>query len=99
MRKFGLEKMGAEKVRLLLTTAGLPQPLIAPAIQWLAERDEAERLRNAELNEAERLRNKASQDSANKAAWIAAIAAVIAAFVAIIAAVVSVPAWRLPPHH
>jgi uncharacterized protein (DUF1697 family) len=87
--KQNLERLGAAKVRILLQTGNLVQHLVAPATQWLAELDEAERSRN-EASQASQIRTALS---AKKAAWIAAIAAIIAAVVAIISTVLTYLSW------
>ena len=69
-----LEREGAEKVRLTLLAGNLEGEFVDPATTWLAE-----------LDEAERVRNKAAQASTKWAAWIAAIAAIIAVVVTVLA--------------
>jgi hypothetical protein len=68
-----LEKMGAAQVRILMPH-NLRSDYVPYAAKWLAEQDEAERLRN-----------KASQASTQKAAWIAAVAAILAVVVTVLA--------------
>jgi hypothetical protein len=68
-----LEEIGAGKVRILYP-GNLPSNLVPAAAQWLAE-----------LDDAERLRNKAAQANTQMAAWIAAIAAIIAVVVTVLA--------------
>jgi hypothetical protein len=74
------ENMGVDKVRLLISTSGLPPETMLDAVNWLAQRDKEERLSNSAL--------MASQArvalSAKNAAWIAAIIAMISAIVAIV---------------
>ncbi len=67
-----LERLGADKVRILPATRGLPQHLMNEASSWLAQLDKAERERSAAL-----------ALSTKKAAWIAAIAAIIGVVIAI----------------
>jgi hypothetical protein len=87
-----LEKQGAEKTRIQLTTGNLPMTWAPHAISWLAELDAAERARN----EASQVSQMRTALSANRAAWIAAIAAIIAAVIAMIGTIVTVLAWVHP---
>jgi hypothetical protein len=76
------QKMGIDRVRLLIITSGLPQQMMTDAIAWLAQRDEEERLRN---DSAMELQMRVAL-SAKNAAWIAAITAIIAAIITIVVA-------------
>lgn len=89
-----LERMGMAKVRILLSTGGLVQPLYSDAVKWLAQLDEEERTRN-EAFMASQMR---ATRSANRAAWIAAITAIAATMAAIIGAIISYLAWIYPIH-
>ncbi len=73
-----LEKIGAPKTRLLLTTGDLARHLVAPAAHWLAELDENDRTRN----KAFQVSQMRIALSAERAAWIAAFAAISAAAIA-----------------
>jgi hypothetical protein len=79
------ERMGVDKVRLLVSTSGLPTQTITHGVNWLAQRDKEERSRN-EASQSLQMRTALS---AKKAAWIAAIAAIIAAILAVISIVVA----------
>jgi hypothetical protein len=68
------ERLGVDRVRLMIQTGGLAARLMAPALAWVAERDAAQRASN-EASQAEQLR---LAKGANFAAWIAAVAAIIA---------------------
>jgi anti-sigma-K factor RskA len=92
--KLTLERMGAPRVRLLLTTGGLSQHLMAEALDWLAQLDEDERARS----EASRASQMRTALSAKKAAWIAAIAAIAAVVIAIIGIIVTYLSWTFPVH-
>jgi CHASE3 domain sensor protein len=91
--KQALERMGAPRVRILLTTGYLSQRLMDEAVGWLAQIDESDRARS-EASQASQMRTTLS---AKKAAWIAAIAAIIAAVTALIGIVVTYLSW-VPVH-
>lgn len=76
------QKMGIDRVRLLVATSALPQQIMKDAIAWLAQRNEEERLRN---DSAMDLQMRVAL-SAKNAAWIAAITAIIAAIITIVVA-------------
>jgi hypothetical protein len=64
-------RMGVDRVRLSPSTDSLPQSMRTPAIQWLSQRDEEERLRR-NSSQAEQIE---IARSAKDAAWVAARAA------------------------
>ena len=78
-----LTRLGAERVRLMLGSAGLPMHLHGAAVAWLAEQDERERLRDQTDRESQRRQSVRVET----ATWIAAVAAVIAAIAAIVSVV------------
>jgi len=78
-------RMGLERVRILISTDGLPQSMKASAINWVAQRDAEERSRS-EASQASQMR---TARSTKNAAWLAAAAAMIAAIAAIITIVVT----------
>ena len=88
------ESMGATRLRILLHIGGLSGTLTNDAVIWLAEKEDAERLRS-EASQDEQI---TTASSAKTAAWIAAIAAIVAAIVAIIAAVIACLSWAFPRH-
>jgi hypothetical protein len=82
-----LERLGAERVRIMLTTGMLLPHLVREATEWLAQLDAEDRSRN----EASQASQMDAALSTKKAAWIAAIAAIIAAGIAILS-------WAFPHH-
>jgi hypothetical protein len=75
------EGMGLARVRMLVSTSGLPQQMMSDAIQWVARREEEERQRGL-LSEIE---GKRIARSTLIAAWIAAAASIFAVAVACLA--------------
>ncbi|MGO8845119.1 MAG: hypothetical protein ACLQFI_07285 [Methylocella sp.] len=89
-----LEKLGAAKTRLLLATDTLQRHLVTPAAQWLAELDEIDRTRN----KAFQVSQMRIALSAERAAWIAALAAMSAAAIATATGVLTILVWVFPSH-
>ena len=86
------ERLGESKVRLMLQTGMLVTQHIGPALQWIADLDDAERARNS-ASQAEQYR---TARIAKNAAIVAAIAAIITIPLAIIAIIISYLAWKHP---
>jgi CHASE3 domain sensor protein len=89
-----LEEVGEAQVRLVLNGEGFAPSLHDAAREWLAELDDAQRVRN-EANlakEAQRLK------STVKATWITVYVAVGALVLSIIAIIISVLIWLYPRH-
>ena len=87
-----LERLGASKVRFMLSSRMLSQNHIGPAIQWLAELDDEERSRN-DASQAAQYR---TARIAKNAAIVAAIAATVTIPLAIISIVMTYLAWIYP---
>jgi hypothetical protein len=77
------ERLGIDRMRILVATSNLPSGMLTEASIWVAQRDKEDRLRN-EDSQSLQMRTALS---AKYAAWIAAIAAIIAAIAAIISVV------------
>lgn len=86
------EKLGIDKVRLMVRNGNTPAKWGPDALNWVADYDRRER----ERIEASNSSQARTALSANRAAWIAAIAATIAAALTIISIVISVLAWVYP---
>ena len=80
-----LERLGLDRVRIMINTGGLPQGMMTEAVTWVAQRNEEERLRN-ESSQALQLRAALRSKTA---AWIAAFAAIIGAILAAIGIVIA----------
>ena len=79
------QRLGIDRVRLMLQTGNLPGGQTAHALAWVAKHDQEERLRN---DSSQSLQMRTAR-SAKTAAWIAAIAAIIAAILAAASIVVA----------
>jgi hypothetical protein len=75
------EDMGLTRVRMLLNTGGLAQPMIHDAVNWAARRAEEERQRET----ASEVEVKRIARNTLIAAWIAAVASIAAILVACLA--------------
>lgn len=78
-------RLGIDRVRLMIHTGQLPGGWVAPAIAWVSQHDQENRLRN-DSSQSLQMRTALS---AKYAAWIAAIAAIVAATAAIISVVLA----------
>jgi hypothetical protein len=88
------EEMGVESVREKLNLGHISGRGIAPAQEWLRQKDAARDASDRAARDAVSAEERRTARSAKNAAWAAAIAAIIAAIAAIAAAVI---AYRGPP--
>jgi len=97
------EGMGLARVKMLVSTSGLPQHMMHDAIQWAARREEEEKQRRllSEIEgkrreEEERQRRLVSEIEGKRIARSTLIAAWIAAAASIFAIAVACLAWLFP---